>query len=71
MLIDNEKITRGVPAICSFLGKYALVAFLVWAMFCLFKFFFLRFGMFIGATGILCAIITVSLIIALPFLAKR
>lgn len=71
MLSNNDKITRTAPAICSFLGRYALVAFLLWAMFSLFKFFFLQFGMFVGLAGILCAILTVSLIIALPFLAKQ
>ena len=71
MIGNNDKITRGIPALCNLLGKYASAALLFWAVFCIFKFFFVQFGIVIGAAGLLCAILTVSLIIILPFLAKR
>ncbi len=71
MISNNDKITRGIPALCNILGKYASVALLFWTLFCIFKFFFVQFGIVIGVAGLLCAILAVSLIILLPFLAKR
>lgn len=71
MISNNDKITRGIPALCNILGKYASVALLLWAVFCILKFFFVQFGIIVGAAGILCAILTVSLLIVLPFLTKR
>lgn len=71
MISNNDKLNHNLSAILSALGRYATVAFLFWATFCLFKLFFAQFGMFIGMFGIMCAIFAVSLIIILPFLAKH
>lgn len=71
MLTDNEKINRGLPAACTLLGKYTVAVLLSCAMFCIFKNFFIQFGMTVGVVGIMCALLTVSLIVTLPFLVKR
>lgn len=70
MLTENEKNTFCVPAVCTLLGKYAVVALLACAMFCIFKNFFIRFGTTVGIFGILCAMLAVSLIVVLPFIKK-
>lgn len=71
MISNNDKITRGIPALCNILGKYTSIALLFWVVFCILKFFFVQFGIVVGAAGILCAILTISLLIVLPFLTKR
>lgn len=71
MLTDNDKTNRGVPAVCTLLGKYILIAFLICAIFCIFKNFFIQFGLALCGIGILCALSTISLIVVFPFLAKR